>query len=237
MRRGFSRFKVSFLNNHYILFRGLISIHNLTNKVLIPLYFLMLGRECLDFPIAIFLAIKSQNLTSEVMNKELTNFHLMDVVSLYQLNNCNRKTMKKIFSLLLTVLFFIGFLSSNLTAQKVTDKYRVVAHKKGNNEIVSISNEVSVKRSPLIYVPTAFTPNGDGLNDTFGAVGEGIAEYTMEIFNRWGSLIFQSYDSKTQWDGTFKGELVPIGTYIYKIAATGSNERRVEKNGTVNVVL
>ena len=147
--------------------------------------------------------------------------------------------MKKIIPFPLTLLLLMALLefNSECSAQNITEKYRVTAHKKEDNKIISISNEVTVKRSPLFYIPTAFTPNGDGLNDTFGAAGEGISEYTMEIFNRWGGLIFQSQDIKIRWDGTFKGEPVCMGTYIYKVAAIGSNAKRVEKSGYVNVIL
>jgi len=81
----------------------------------------------------------------------------------------------------------------------------------------------------LFYVPNAFTPNGDNVNDVFKAEGEGIDmdNYKMSIFNRWGTKIFETNDMKKGWDGTYKGEIVPTGSYVWQI-------RSKEKFGNVN---
>jgi len=72
-----------------------------------------------------------------------------------------------------------------------------------------------------IYVPDAFTPNADGLNDVFQPKGVGIDEenYVMYIFDRWGELIFTSDNFRKGWDGTVKGstKAVEDGVYVYKI--------------------
>lgn len=57
--------------------------------------------------------------------------------------------------------------------------------------------------NPVIYVPSSFTPDNDGVNDYFLAVGEYIDEFEMTIYNRWGELIFQSFDINSGWDGSF----------------------------------
>jgi len=74
-----------------------------------------------------------------------------------------------------------------------------------------------------IYVPNAFTPNSDGTNDHFNAIGlvDGILNYQLLIFNRWGQLVFEGNSIQTDagWDGNdSKGAPAPYGTYIYKIA-------------------
>lgn len=75
-----------------------------------------------------------------------------------------------------------------------------------------------------IYLPTAFTPNGDNLNDTWGPEGEGISNgaYQMIIFDRWGYELWKSEDILTQWDGTNldTGKPVKSGSYTYKIRFT-----------------
>lgn len=69
----------------------------------------------------------------------------------------------------------------------------------------------------LIYVPNAFTPNGDELNDIFLPKGEGISEYTLFIFDRWGQQIFESDDIYKGWDGK-KGETyLQEDVYVWKI--------------------
>ncbi len=69
-----------------------------------------------------------------------------------------------------------------------------------------------------LYLPNAFSPDGDGLNDTFLPVGNNyILEYDMIVVNRWGSVIFQSHDIANGWDGTFGGNAAEPGTYVYYI--------------------
>jgi len=71
------------------------------------------------------------------------------------------------------------------------------------------------------YVPNAFTPNGDGLNDTFGPEGIGmdLNEYKMYIYDRWGRLVFETNDVNTRWNGKIAGtdNYQPIGTYVWMI--------------------
>lgn len=68
-----------------------------------------------------------------------------------------------------------------------------------------------------LYIPDAFTPNNDKLNDIFEPKGEGITKYHLMIFNRWGDMIFESNNINTGWDGKFKNEQCPIGIYSWVI--------------------
>jgi gliding motility-associated-like protein len=69
------------------------------------------------------------------------------------------------------------------------------------------------------YIPNAFTPDNDGNNDIFTAVGEEIETFTMQIFNRWGELIYETQSLDEGWDGTTKGgtDLAMVGVYVYNI--------------------
>jgi gliding motility-associated-like protein len=69
----------------------------------------------------------------------------------------------------------------------------------------------------LIWFPNAFTPNGDGLNDFFRPVGSEITRYTMQIFDRWGTMIFMSNDIAVGWDGTYKGGNSAPDVYTYQV--------------------
>lgn len=68
-----------------------------------------------------------------------------------------------------------------------------------------------------IYIPNAFTPNGDDLNDVFVPVVYDVNAYEFLIFDRWGQVIFQSGKLGEGWDGTRKGKLCPIDTYVYQL--------------------
>jgi gliding motility-associated-like protein len=75
--------------------------------------------------------------------------------------------------------------------------------------------------SMLDLVPSAFSPNQDGLNDCYGIkLWPFTSTFEMSIFNRWGELIFRATDPSACWDGKFKGVDQPIGVYVYMIKAT-----------------
>jgi len=77
---------------------------------------------------------------------------------------------------------------------------------------------IRVFKGPTFYVPTAFTPNGDGTNDIFRPTAVGIAsmEY-FRVFNRYGELVYETQDITKGWDGTYKGQKQPIDNYVWTI--------------------
>ncbi|MBW8682903.1 T9SS type B sorting domain-containing protein [Chitinophaga rhizophila] len=74
---------------------------------------------------------------------------------------------------------------------------------------------INVTFNNSVYVPTAFTPNGDGVNDLFVVKSRGVATYNVRIFNRWGQQMFTSNSTLTHWDGRYANVLQPSGTYVY----------------------
>lgn len=74
---------------------------------------------------------------------------------------------------------------------------------------------------PILYVPSAFSPNGDGTNDVFTAIGVRIIDFGMIVYNQWGIQIFASNSIDSGWDGTFNGQKVPEGQYVYHIVYSG----------------
>ena len=74
---------------------------------------------------------------------------------------------------------------------------------------------------PEIYFPTAFTPNGDGLNDTFHPKGKYFVNYELTIYNRWGEVIFRTRDPFEGWDGIYLFDEMPAGTYPYMVKYSG----------------
>jgi gliding motility-associated-like protein len=96
---------------------------------------------------------------------------------------------------------------------------------------------VKVYNGPTYYVPNAFTPNGDGVNDIFRAIPVGMANTVyFRIFNRFGELLFETNQFLKGWDGTFKGKPQPNGVYVWVVAGTDRNFKKVEIKGTVNLI-
>ncbi|MEJ6735486.1 MAG: gliding motility-associated C-terminal domain-containing protein, partial [Flavobacteriales bacterium] len=82
-------------------------------------------------------------------------------------------------------------------------------------------------------------PDGDGLNDNFKVVGEGLdlSNFKMTVFNKWGELVFESNNPDIGWDGTRNGSLVPDGVYIWKIDAKEAHSPIIlNKDGFITIV-
>lgn len=121
--------------------------------------------------------------------------------------------------------------------------YRVKAVENGDNPDTSYSNERIVIPVPSIYAPNAFSPNGDGVNDSFHVRGwalledpENIDEFTLKIFNRWGERVFEAHDLSHGWDGTFKGEACSLDHYVWVAKATALNGTVFFLKGGVTII-
>jgi gliding motility-associated-like protein len=96
----------------------------------------------------------------------------------------------------------------------------------------SITKTVFYNPEQLLYVPNAFSPNGDELNTIFLPVFSytiGIDSYSLSIYNRWGELIFSSQDPKVGWDGTYKNYPVPSGSYVWKINVSNTTNSDLQE--------
>ena len=102
----------------------------------------------------------------------------------------------------------------------------------------TITNNVVIHPEFSFFIPNAFTPNGDGLNDFFGAKGLGIETYELFVFNRWGNLVFSTNDINKMWDGTLyeNGETVAQDIYVWKVNITNVFQKKFNYIGTVSVV-
>ena len=88
-----------------------------------------------------------------------------------------------------------------------------------------------------IYVPTAFTPNNDNLNETFGVVDYASVQYfSLQIYSKWGQLIFGTNDINQKWDGTFKGKKMPDGIYMWMLNYTNNRGRKFYDQGSVMLI-
>ena len=87
-----------------------------------------------------------------------------------------------------------------------------------------------------LYVPNAFTPNGDGKNDFFVILGKEIVRFNLRIFDRWGLQLFSSDNMENQWDGKYQGEIVQVDTYVWSIEYEDSWGRIGSLKGHVSVI-
>lgn len=104
--------------------------------------------------------------------------------------------------------------------------------------IDSTSMLLEVDLGYKVYIPTAFTPNDDGKNDRFQIYGEDIAAAQISVFNRWGELLYNSYDFQNGWDGTTRlsDKVAPGGVYLYVIKLVDKYGNTFDYDGTINLV-
>jgi gliding motility-associated-like protein len=100
----------------------------------------------------------------------------------------------------------------------------------------TLTYKLHVAFDSKIFVPNAFTPNGDGDNDVFRAIGWNLKTIHMHIYNRWGEQIFESNGLNDGWDGTYKGQNAIEGVYMYKIEAEALDGENYYLNGSVTVL-
>ncbi|MBT1707896.1 gliding motility-associated C-terminal domain-containing protein [Fulvivirgaceae bacterium PWU5] len=109
------------------------------------------------------------------------------------------------------------------------------------------ATQVAVREGGYIQIPNAFTPNesgptggqpsGEGINDVFRPIVKGVRTYKMQIFNRWGTKVFETEDPEVGWDGyNAAGELMHAGVYVYKIEMTLSNGEHDTRMGDVGLI-
>ena len=116
-----------------------------------------------------------------------------------------------------------------------TQCYRVKATKVGT-DTVSWSNDICFNFEPILYIPNAFTPNDDDLNDQFILSGGALKTIDFKIFNRWGELLFQSDNLKTFWNGKYKDKLQPQGVYMYSCTYTDFRGKLYSTKGTITLL-
>jgi gliding motility-associated-like protein len=117
-------------------------------------------------------------------------------------------------------------------------RYRVTGFKAANTSITSLSNTAEALPKATLYIPSAFTPNGDGINDKFGVKAQNITDFNLRIYNRWGELVFESDNISELWDGKYQGEAITsTDVFVYTVKAIGINGMPLpDENGTVTLV-
>ena len=106
------------------------------------------------------------------------------------------------------------------------------------NGCVDISDTVNINTVPLtqIFVPNTFTPNNDNHNELFVIRALNIISFRLQIFNRWGHLLFESDNVEKYWDGFYEKSRVAQGVYYYTIEVVGEDYKTYNTNGSINVI-
>jgi gliding motility-associated-like protein len=96
---------------------------------------------------------------------------------------------------------------------------------------------IKVFDSTILYVPNAFTPNNDGVNDRlhFTVIGR-VSNFSIVIYNRWGNKVYAGTDIAGYWDGNFNGQPLPAGVFVYQLSARDYNNKPISQRGTITIL-
>jgi gliding motility-associated-like protein len=106
----------------------------------------------------------------------------------------------------------------------------------GCQDTASITIEVISQKEPAL--PNIFTPNGDGMNDNFQLLfaGSNIVEYKLEVYARWGQLVFETSDPNAGWDGNYEEKPAPSDVYVYQMSYRLSDGTSKSESGEVTLL-
>jgi gliding motility-associated-like protein len=86
------------------------------------------------------------------------------------------------------------------------------------------------------FIPNVFSPNGDGLNDMINVHGRCITTFNLQIFNRWGEKVFETSSLSESWDGTFRGQKLDTGVFVYKADGISIDGQEFKLKGNITLI-
>ncbi len=86
------------------------------------------------------------------------------------------------------------------------------------------------------FIPNAFTPNDDGVNDIFYIPEANFSRFEIAVYDRWGNRVFFSDSPSFRWNGESAGRQVPQGVYVYVMSAASARKSDIKRSGTVTIV-
>lgn len=130
-----------------------------------------------------------------------------------------------------------GFSPQHIYTVGGTYHVKLTATNSTNGCAISVTEgDYVIKYGNVIFIPNAFTPNNDGVNDKFAPSITNIKVYHIQIFNRNGNVVFDSRDPMQPWDGNYGTQQVPVGIYYYVIDAIGLDNNTIKQAGYITLL-
>ncbi len=111
-------------------------------------------------------------------------------------------------------------------------RYQILTYNQNRTQL-SYSNSYVFTRDAIVFIPDAFSPNGDNVNDTFAPKGQFVDKSRLIVYNRWGQVLFETDNALQGWDGSINGQPAVEGTYVYRLEITDSVGKNFVKTGTL----
>ncbi len=130
-----------------------------------------------------------------------------------------------------------GDITNQIIVSPIEDSYYELTVTNINGQTSTHTFTVKIdKDCSTLFIPSAFTPNGDGRNDVFKAEGIGITNLSIVVYNRLGQKLFEARNIDQSWDGRYKGELMPAATYLYQATYTDAKGENHIKRGQITLI-
>ncbi|HAB89375.1 MAG TPA: hypothetical protein DCF84_02480, partial [Bacteroidetes bacterium] len=123
-------------------------------------------------------------------------------------------------------------LSTMLIPQQTYYDFEVSASYPNNPCVIPALATMTVDNNLNVFIPNAFSPNGDGVNDFFKVYGERIVSHELIITDRWGEIVFVGNQQESGWDGTWKGKALPPNTFGYLFKGRFSDGQEIDLKGS-----
>ncbi len=126
--------------------------------------------------------------------------------------------------------------STTVVQPTVTTNYIVVA---SNSPYCRVQDTVTVivdVNCGDFFIPNVFSPNDDGLNDVINVHGRCIVTFNLQIFNRWGEKVFETSSMSDSWDGTFRGQKLDTGVFVYKADGVSIDGQSFNLKGNITLI-
>lgn len=129
-------------------------------------------------------------------------------------------------------------LTHTITGLRPAQEVSLLVKAKGDSECQDTTADIvkAVTLQDKVFIPNAFSPNGDGLNDVVRVYGAVIKEMRFSVFNQWGEKVFETRDLNSGWDGSYKGKPQPSGVYMYVCQLVLADGATQTKKGAINLV-
>ncbi|MEI6124685.1 MAG: gliding motility-associated C-terminal domain-containing protein [Bacteroidota bacterium] len=123
-----------------------------------------------------------------------------------------------------------------VTPAQTTTYYLKVKDFKFDESWDSVTVTVNENCNNTVFIPNIFSPNKDGQNDVFRVRGPEIDSAHLQVYNRWGNLVFESKDINQGWDGTYKGQDCEAGVYAFWATINFTNGQTIVKSGNITLI-
>ena len=139
--------------------------------------------------------------------------------------------MRFIYSILFLSLFgFVGAQNTPAFENGTTEAER------SQEGILEQAPDLDSDEALKLFIPNAFTPNADGINDIYYITNAGFNIFDFTVFDRWGNQVFSSNYPDFRWDGLIKGRKIPAGVYVFVFRGVTKENISIRRSGNISVI-